>query len=66
MLTQSYDLELYKYSQIGASQQNKEQAIKPEWSINLGEQALKIQTYLRNQNTLDIIILTESMLFIVT
>lgn len=64
----SYSLRSYRYASIGAfyQQSTKQKVLGPSWSLNLGEEALEIIPVYRNQSTFDLLVLTESMLFVVS
>jgi len=38
----------------------------PEWALNIGEEALEIKPIFRDETTIDLLVLTESQLFIVS
>ncbi len=66
----SYSIRSYRYASIGAmyhkSDSDKKKVLGPEWSLNIGEEALEILPIHRNEQNVELLILTESILFIIT
>lgn len=64
----AFELESYRYSSIGANFNSKKdnKILYPDWSVNLGEAAKKIVGFWRDEKSLEIFVLTETMLFIVS
>jgi len=63
----SYELEGFKISNIGAvSNANGTKKLLGDWSLNIGEQCLKLESVCRDEKIFDYLALTEEALFIVT
>ena len=61
------ELESFKYATISTNySETNNEAIQSDWSLNLGEQAQKIEKFKKNKNVCDLIVLTESMIFIIS
>ncbi|KAL4441100.1 hypothetical protein ABPG74_002050 [Tetrahymena malaccensis] len=63
----SYEIEAYKISNIGAvSNSNGTKKLLPDWTLNIGEQCLKLESVCRDHKVFDFISLTEEALFVIT
>jgi Bardet-Biedl syndrome 9 protein len=64
----SMEIEFYNYSSLvsHANSQKEGKKLIPEWAVNIGEQALEIEIFPRNAAILDIVVLTENMLFVLS
>ncbi|EGR30350.1 hypothetical protein IMG5_134400 [Ichthyophthirius multifiliis] len=61
----SYEIQAYKISNIGAvSNSDNQKKLLPDWTLNIGDQCLKILTIERENRIHDIAILTEESLYI--
>lgn len=64
----NYEVEVYRYSSIGAihnSAQKDSKKLQSDWSFNVGEMATDMVCVKRGDKTQDLLVLSESMLFVI-
>ena len=65
----NYEVEVYRYASIGAiynSPQKDSKKLSPDWTFNIGEMAADIVCVTRANKIQDLIVLSESMMFVLS
>ena len=62
----SYSLRSYRYASIAVKSNSKNKQLGPDWSLNLGEEAMEIIPIWRSEKQIYLLVLSESIVFIVS